>query len=116
VPEAAERLGVTRLTVYRWVRGTRRTPNGAKLHTVIRDTRTRYAFIPEAVVIQLARASRRARRPTARESVWARSSRRLKIGAELRDHADRHAERLRHVLGARERLAGEHGEHGGGST
>ena len=61
IPEAAERLGVTRLTVYRWLRGTRRAPKGIRLHAVIRDTRTKQGYIPEVLVSRLRRALRRSR-------------------------------------------------------
>jgi transposase len=58
VPEAAARLGVTRLTVYRWVRGTRRSPEGIRLRDVIRDTRSGHAYIPEAIIRDLRKALR----------------------------------------------------------
>ena len=56
IPEAAERLGVTRLTVYRWLRGTRCAPNGIRFHAVIRDTRTKQGYIPEDIVSRLRQA------------------------------------------------------------
>ena len=59
IPEAAERLRVTRLTVYRWLRGTRRAPQDIPLHRVIRDTRTQQAYIPRAIVRRLQHALRR---------------------------------------------------------
>jgi len=66
IPEAAECLRVTRLTVYRWLRGTRRAPQGIPLHRVIRDTRTQQAYIPRAIVRRLQHALRGARSHTAR--------------------------------------------------
>ena len=67
VPEAAEHLGVTRLTVYRWLRGTRRSPEGISLDharrtDIIRDTRTNQAYISEITVRRLKRLLRGARR------------------------------------------------------
>jgi predicted DNA-binding transcriptional regulator AlpA len=61
IPEAAEQLGVTRLTVYRWLRGTRRPPKPIQLDQVIRDTRSAQSYIPEATVGELRRALRKAR-------------------------------------------------------
>ena len=58
IPEAAERLGVARLTVYRWLRGTRRAPKGIGLHRVIHDTRTKQVYIPKVVVVRLRQALR----------------------------------------------------------
>ncbi len=60
IPEAAEHLGVTRLTVYRWLRGTRRAPQGIRFHRTIRDTRTKQAYIPRVIVRRLRRALRAA--------------------------------------------------------
>jgi hypothetical protein len=56
VPEAAEQLGVTRLTVYRWMRGTRRSPMPIAAGAVIRDDRTEQVYIPEMLVRRLSRA------------------------------------------------------------
>jgi len=61
IPEVAEQLGVTRLTVYRWVRGMRGSPDGLALDDVIRDTRTGRAYIPEALVRRLRSSLRRGR-------------------------------------------------------
>ena len=65
IPEAAERIGVTRLTVYRWLRGMRRAPKGMDLADAIRDTRTGQVYLPEALVRDLRQAVRGAR-PRAR--------------------------------------------------
>ena len=62
LPEAAERLGVTRLTVYRWIRGTRRAPVGIQLRSVIRDTRSKQTYVPEAIVRRLREAMREVHR------------------------------------------------------
>jgi len=59
VPEVANELGVTRLTVHRWLRGTRGAPDGVAFDEVISDTRTRQSYIPEAVVRRCRDALRR---------------------------------------------------------
>jgi transposase len=66
VPEAAEQLGVTRLTVFRWLHGTRNAPDGFELRDVIRDTRTRQAYLSESIVKRLRQALRRTQRADAR--------------------------------------------------
>ena len=58
VPEAAERLSLTRLTVHRWVRQKRRTPRGIKLNNAIHHTRTHQTYLPEALVEKLRGALR----------------------------------------------------------
>jgi len=60
IPEVAEHLGVARLTVYRWLRGTRRAPKRIRFHHTIRDTRTKQTYIPRAIVHHLRRALRSA--------------------------------------------------------
>ena len=59
VPEVADELGVTRLTVHRWLRGTRGVPDGVAFAEVISDTRTRQSYIPETVVRRCRDALRR---------------------------------------------------------
>ena len=61
IPEAAARIGVTRLTVYRWLRGIRGGPKAIDLEEAIRDTRTGQVYLPEALVRDLRKAVRGAR-------------------------------------------------------
>ena len=68
IPEVAERLGVARLTVYRWLRGTRRVPNGITLRRVIRDTRTNQTYVSQTVVNRLRQALRHGRPNASRKS------------------------------------------------
>ena len=56
-----ESLDVTRLTVQRWLRGKRASPDGVAFDAVIYDTRTRQAYIPEAIVRRWRRALHGAR-------------------------------------------------------
>jgi transposase len=67
IPEAADRVGVTRLTVYRWISGTRSSPDGAHFRDVIRDTRSRQIYLPEEAVRRLRAVLRKAQRAAKRQ-------------------------------------------------
>ncbi len=62
VPEVAQRLGVTRVTVHRWLSGARRIPGRIEPLDVATDTHTGQAYVAARALRTLGRAARGARR------------------------------------------------------